>query len=254
MSQIFELIPKVMAEIGGVPKTHKNSQQNYSFRGIEDMLLAAHPAFIKHGVFCVPTVTDRQEYRFEKTNSEGRVSVWLHVTLTIRHEFYAPDGSSISVTTVGEGLDNSDKASAKSMSMALKYALIELFCVPTADLEEADRSSPEQGKTVTLTRPQPPVILPDGSTVRELETVPEGPVFISTEKRSYLSRRFRESLKEELRPQANELRHDALIALHQSKLFKSRFLDDSGNPTQDLILESDYDNVGRALVKAARSL
>jgi hypothetical protein len=42
-------------------------------------------------------------------------------------------------------LDNSDKASNKAMSGAMKYALIELFCVPTQDVEDSDRTSPETG-------------------------------------------------------------------------------------------------------------
>ncbi len=49
------------------------------------------------------------------------------------------------MTTWGEGLDNSDKATNKAMSGAMKYALIELFCVPTQDVEDSDRTSPENG-------------------------------------------------------------------------------------------------------------
>ncbi len=69
--QIYELIPKVMRDIGGVAKTRKNEQQKYSFRGIEDFYQAAHPAMITHGVFCAPEVLERDIYRFEKTNEQG---------------------------------------------------------------------------------------------------------------------------------------------------------------------------------------
>ncbi len=143
--QIYGLITKVMADIGAVAKTRKNEQQKYSFRGIEDFYQAAHPAMIANGVFPAPTVLERIEYRFEKTNEFGKVTTWLHVAMRVEHKFYAPDGSFVPVTTWGEGLDNSDKASNKAMSGAMKYALIELFCVPTQDVEDADRTSPEAG-------------------------------------------------------------------------------------------------------------
>jgi hypothetical protein len=78
-------------------------------------------------------------------NEYGKVTTWLHVNLKVIHRFYAGDGSFIAVTTCGEGLDNSDKATNKAMSGAMKYAFIELFSVPTQDVEDADRTSPEAG-------------------------------------------------------------------------------------------------------------
>ncbi len=142
---IYSLIPRVMADIGAVTKDRKNEQQKYAFRGIEDFYQAAHPALIRHGVFCAPEVLDRTEYRFDKVNYEGKTTSWIHVTMKVRHRFFAEDGSFIDVITCGEGLDNSDKASNKAMSGAMKYALIELFCVPTKDVEDSDRDSPETG-------------------------------------------------------------------------------------------------------------
>jgi len=144
--QIYAQLSRVMADIGSVSKDRKNEQQKYSFRGIEDFYQAAHPAMIKHGVFCAPEVLERTEYRFEKTSAEyNKTTVWLHVVMKVRHRFYAEDGSFVDVTTCGEGLDNSDKASNKAMSGAMKYALIEVFCVPTKDVEDSDRETPENG-------------------------------------------------------------------------------------------------------------
>ena len=152
---IYSLIPQVMAEIGAVEKNRKNEQQKYSFRGIEDFYQAAHPAFVKHGVFCVPKVIGHEATSFEKSNDQGRITIWRHVTVTVEHRFYAPDGSHVDVTTMGEGLDNSDKATNKAMSGAMKYALIELFSVPTQDVEDADRTSPETGLPMKNRPPTP---------------------------------------------------------------------------------------------------
>jgi hypothetical protein len=271
--QIFELIPKVMADIGGVAKTRKNEQQKYQFRGIEDMYLAAHPAMVKHGVFCAPEVIERTEYRLEKTNEYGKTTTWIHVMVKVAHRFYAPDGSFITVTTCGEGLDNSDKATNKSMSGAMKYALIELFCVPTEDLDDADRTTPEAGlkrsgpiaEPVTLV-PTPPAKVPElSATFDQTELAkafspvhsPAPPEYITKTQRQYLAKRFRESMKPEKQAQAEEARHAALAALETSKkslLIKSRFVDDAGKPTSEFILASEYDAVGKILVKAAKAL
>jgi hypothetical protein len=261
--QIFELIPKVMADIGAVAKTQKNETQKYMFRGIDAFYQAAHPAMVKHGVFCAPEVIERTEYRFEKINDYGKTTTWVHVAMKIIHRFYAPDGSFVDVTTVGEGLDNSDKASSKCMSAAMKYAFIELFCVPTADIEESDRTTPEAGmkrsgpiaEPVTLA-PIPPVKVPDPEPRIPFDEKPEEgkPGYISKSQRQYLAKRFRESMKPERQNQADEARHAALSAMHLSGMFKSKFVDKDGNPTSEFVLESEYTEVGRVLVKAAKSL
>jgi hypothetical protein len=141
--KIFSLIPKVMADIDPVGKDQKNTHQGYKFRGIDQMYNSIHPALIKHGVFCVPQVQKSESFEIEA--GEGKVA--FRVILTIAHRFYADDGSFIEVITVGEGIDRSDKASNKAMSAAMKYCFIELFSIPTEDIEDSDRDSPEAGKT-----------------------------------------------------------------------------------------------------------
>lgn len=256
--QIFELIPKVMKDIGAVAKSSKNEAQKYMFRSIDSFYQAAHPAMAAHGVFCAPEVVNRTEYRYEKINDYGKTTTWVHVVLKVVHRFYAPDGSSIEVTTVGEGLDNSDKASSKCMSAAMKYALIELFCVPTEDVEESDKTTPEAGlkrapaAPVTLVpTPAPPKEAPPAAPA---ELPEEESPYITSKQRSYLARRFRESIRPEKEKEAEEARHACLSAMHLSGLFRSKFVDGAGNPTSEFILTQEYESVGKALVKAAKSL
>jgi len=140
MSQkIYTLIPKVMSDVGAIGKDRRNQHQNYSFRGIEDMYNEIQPMLVKHGVFCVPQVIDRVSEQF--TSKNGSVS--FRVLLTVNHKFYADDGSFVEVITTGEGIDTSDKASNKAMSAAMKYAFIELLSIPTQDIEDGDRTTPE---------------------------------------------------------------------------------------------------------------
>lgn len=132
---IFKKIPLVMAEIGSISKGGYNEKQNYRFRGIEQFYNAAHPALIKFGVFCAPEVVDKHVEQFVSKSG----SLTFRVMLTVAHHFYAEDGSKVTVTTIGEGNDTSDKASNKAMSAAMKYAFIELFSIPTEDVADADR-------------------------------------------------------------------------------------------------------------------
>lgn len=155
--KIFKQINLVMSEVGHISKDRKNDFQGYKFRGIEDMYAAIHPVFIKNGVFCAPEVLDYTATEVEKINKAGEVQISYRVVSRIRHRFYADDGSSVDVTTLGEGIDTSDKASNKAMSAAMKYAFIELLSIPTQDISDSDRENPEAGKTVKRSSGMPAI-------------------------------------------------------------------------------------------------
>ncbi len=55
MSQHIALI---MAEIGAIGKNRKNLQQDYNFRGIEDVYNTMSLLLAKHQAFCVLQVMD----------------------------------------------------------------------------------------------------------------------------------------------------------------------------------------------------
>lgn len=136
---IYTLLSKVMSEVGAVEKGSRNTQQNYAFRGIDDLYAALQPPLVKYGVFfCTDVEKVEQSYRESKQGSQLTCTL-----LTVRFTFYAPDGSSIMVRTVGEGMDSGDKSCSKAMSTALKYALIQLFCIPTSEPKDAEHDSPE---------------------------------------------------------------------------------------------------------------
>ena len=52
----------------------------------------------------------------------------------IKYIFYAEDGTSVEAITIGEGMDSGDKATNKSMAIAMKYALFQVFCIPTEEM------------------------------------------------------------------------------------------------------------------------
>jgi hypothetical protein len=62
--------------------------------------------------------------------------------LRVKHTFFAPDGSNVCATTVGEAMDAGDKASNKAMSAAMKYALIQVLCIPTEGDNDTENNTP----------------------------------------------------------------------------------------------------------------
>lgn len=134
---IFSRINLIMSEVGGIAKDRTNAKQGYKFRGIDDVYLALQPLLAKHEVFTTLEVLD--EIRSERTTQTG--SVLFYSILKIRYDFWALDGSKISCTVIGEGMDSGDKASNKAMSIAQKYAFIQIFAIPTEDPKDPENDS-----------------------------------------------------------------------------------------------------------------
>lgn len=138
-NKIFTLIPKIMAEVGAIEKTRTNHQQGYAFRGIDDVYSALQLLLAKHGVFYTPKVINQVREERESVNKK----LLIYTVLTVEFRFFADDGSSIEVVTVGEAMDSGDKSANKAMSAALKYAVIMLFCIPTREDNDTENQSPE---------------------------------------------------------------------------------------------------------------
>jgi hypothetical protein len=72
----------------------------------------------------------------------------IYSICTIKYTFYAEDGSSVSATVIGEGMDSGDKATNKAMSIAFKYACFQVFCIPTEEMKDPDADTPEESRSV----------------------------------------------------------------------------------------------------------
>lgn len=142
---IYKKMAAVAADIGHIGKTQQNTMQRFNFRGIDDFLNALHPVLVKHGVvIAMDTISYNSELR-EVTRSNGKEGIDKHVSLIMKYTFLAEDGSSISATVPSEGVDSGDKATNKALSFAFKYALMQILSVPTEDVEEGDKVSPQLG-------------------------------------------------------------------------------------------------------------
>jgi hypothetical protein len=140
---IYKKMSEVMKDIGSVGKDQKNQAQGFKFRGIDQFVNALYPALTKHGVFMAPRCVKEEHELKEVIRSSGKAAIDKHVTVMVEYDFYAEDGSKVTVGPIpAEGLDSGDKATNKALSSALKYALIQTFSIPTEDMAEADLESP----------------------------------------------------------------------------------------------------------------
>jgi hypothetical protein len=148
--KIFELIPKIMNDIGAIGKDRTNmGAQRFKFRGIDDVYNCLNKHLANHGVFSVPEKIDliSNDPITSKSGSTG----W-RVINKYHWRFYASDGSSFCVESIGEAIDYGDKASNKAASIAHKYAYLNVFSIPTEDDKDPDRHShdisnePQQNK------------------------------------------------------------------------------------------------------------
>lgn len=139
---IYESIAKIMEEVPAIGKDKVNKQQGFKFRGIDDVMNALQPLLAKNKVFIVPEILEQK--REERTSSKG--GNLIYSICKIKYKFYAEDGSSIEAITIGEGMDSGDKATNKAMAIAMKYALFQVFCIPTEEMKDPDEETPEASK------------------------------------------------------------------------------------------------------------
>jgi hypothetical protein len=136
---IFAAMGAVASEVGPIAKDRKNTAQNYSFRGIDDVFNSVQPILAKHGIFTTSKIISIS--REERASKSGGIMAFVMMQLAFT--FYAPDGSHVTTETAGEGMDSGDKATGKAMSTAMKYALLQTFQIPTADPKDVEPDNPD---------------------------------------------------------------------------------------------------------------
>lgn len=126
---IYQAINSIMQDVDAIGKNKKNAQQGYSFRGIDDMYNALQPLFKKHNVFIASNVLESK--REERLTAKG--GTLIYTIAKCQFKFFTIDGSFIESVLEGEAMDSGDKSTNKAMSTALKYALMQMFLIPTEE-------------------------------------------------------------------------------------------------------------------------
>ena len=156
---IYTALAAVMADVDHVAKRDRNSQQGFSFRGVDAVVNAVGPALRKHRVLVLPEL---RNVTYEAMPlSSGKTATVCRVVVAYR--FSAPDGSSIESVVAAEAFDMGDKATPKAMSVAFRTALLQSLALPT-DEPDPDSQTYEQGLRPApppQAAPSPPPIDPD---------------------------------------------------------------------------------------------
>lgn len=139
MKKIHTAMLDVMEQVQAIEKNQRNQAQKFNFRGIDDVYNALHGLLAKAGVFSVPWVMS--SHREERTSKSG--APVFSTVLRIKYTFYADDGSYVECVVDGEGMDYGDKSTSKAMAIAHKYALLQVFAIPTAEEKDPDFDSYE---------------------------------------------------------------------------------------------------------------
>lgn len=128
--KVYESISAITGELAkvGIAKGRKNSQQNYAFRGIDDVYGALSSLLAEHKLCVIPRVLSRVVTERETRNG----GVLFYVVVDVEFDLVsAEDGSKHTARTCGEAMDSGDKATNKAMSAAYKYFALQTFCIPT---------------------------------------------------------------------------------------------------------------------------
>ena len=138
--QVYRAINAISRELvpTGIAKLHRNERDDYVYRSIDDVLNRLAPLFAKHKLCVLPRVLERTSTDRIGQGDQLLVCVALKIAFDL---VSTADGSSHIIQTYGEALDQSDKATTKAMSSAYKSAMLQAFCVPVAQIDDADASS-----------------------------------------------------------------------------------------------------------------
>lgn len=120
-----------------------NKKTEYAFRKYEDVAAALGMSFRKNKIFVEPrTISSSHEMEKRPYASGSGYTVWTSVFIEMAYTFRSlVDGSTVNAGAFGEGKDNSDKATAKAMTTAMKAALTQAFMIAT-DEPDPDGARP----------------------------------------------------------------------------------------------------------------
>ena len=169
LPEVYSAICKVAKQMSkdGIGKTGRNTQQGYSFRGIDSVMNALSAPLAAADLCILPRMISRTQE--ERITAKG--GTLFYVTVQADFDFVsARDGSKHTVTFFGEAMDSADKATNKAMSAAYKYCAMQVFCIPTEGMEDADATTPApQAKSA----PKPALVKPPQPAVGKIDELPE---------------------------------------------------------------------------------
>jgi hypothetical protein len=129
---IYQRILAVMEDLDYIQKGSAKVNGMYRFVSHDQVTAAIHPLLVKHRLVIIPTV----ENFSQEVDGKGlaKTTLWIEVCLI---NVDNPQ-ESITIKSVGQGVDSSDKGIGKAYSYAYKYALLKAFNLETGDDPDND--------------------------------------------------------------------------------------------------------------------
>jgi hypothetical protein len=154
LDHVLTAVAAVMDEVQGIAKSGRvtGPGMNYTYRKADDVVEDLGTAFRRHRLFLQSRVVEAEDRQYTTTamikprnggEPEQKTTTWNRRMVVMEYRITSLiDGSELTVQSTGEGLDNSDKASNKAMTSALKYALTQGFMISTSDMNDPDDDRP----------------------------------------------------------------------------------------------------------------
>ena len=140
MQKLASKFIQVMQERSHIEKNGVNSFHKYKYATSSDVMLKVNAALTKYGIasFVSPSLISLQEVKTAKGNIDHFATVEVEIKLIDKDS-----GEEAILKGLGNGQDNGDKAVAKALTSAMKYAYMMSLAISTGDDPEADRSVDE---------------------------------------------------------------------------------------------------------------
>lgn len=152
--EVLKAITAVTKGLGkeGIAKEGKNKQQNYSFRGIDQVYKVLSPLLVENDLVITPRVLSRIVDERKAKSGSALYNISLEVEFTFRSSI---DGSEFTACTFGECSDSADKGTNKALSAAYKYLVFLTFCVPVEGEPDADAEHHEAEPSKSKPKAEP---------------------------------------------------------------------------------------------------
>lgn len=143
---IYQKLNSVMAEVGTLPKTGRNTNQNYAFIEQAYMMAVLRPLFVTHGLVILPEIISTDWHQAEGAK-QTTARCQMRFTLVNADN----PAEKLECLWAAEGADMGDKGVNKAGTSGEKYWLMKMLML--SDKDDPDAESPQE--PVRSPTPQP---------------------------------------------------------------------------------------------------
>ena len=134
--KIHQAVTKYDIPKTGNTKSNKTNTnfKDYAYRTVEDIYNFISPLLAENNIICLPNVLSSEVEQM--VDQYKKIS--YRTSVTIQYTFqHIEDGSSVTVTSIGEATDSA-KSSSKASTDAAKTALTQMFIIPSKGCDPED--------------------------------------------------------------------------------------------------------------------